>query len=205
MSWKPWVALLSLSPLALSPAASGDSTATDPRRLVSQALAESLGRKLDAIEKRHKGKERKPETIVVTEGELNSYLAYTLAPEMPAGVSNVAVRFERERIETTGVVDLDRVGKIQTESSLSPLSLLTGPVSVELRGRLQNKDGFGSIEWEQVRVASIPLPLSVLARLVASSTRTARQPEGFDIHAPFRLPYSARKVTLVPGRAVLEF
>jgi hypothetical protein len=203
MSWKPWVALLSLSPLALAPAA-GQST-SDPRRLVSQAMAESLGRKIDAIEKRRKERVRKPETVVVTEGELNSYIAYTLAPEMPAGVSNVAVRFERERIETTGVVDLDRVGKIQTDSSLSPLSLLAGPVGVEVRGRLQNQDGFGTIEWEQVRVASIPLPLSVLARLVASSTRTARQPEGFDIHAPFRLPYSARRVTLTPGKAVLEF
>jgi hypothetical protein len=204
MSWKPLVALLSLSPLVVLSPVSDDST-TDPRRLVSQAMAESLGRKLDAIEKRKKARVSKPETVVVTEGELNSYLAYTLAPEMPAGVSNVAVRFERERIETTGVVDLDRVGKIPTDSALSPLSLLGGPVAVELRGRLQNQDGFGTIEWEQVRVASIPLPLSVLARLVASSTRSARQPEGFDIHAPFRLPYSARRVTLQPGRAVLEF
>ncbi|HEX6738395.1 MAG TPA: hypothetical protein VF310_08995 [Vicinamibacteria bacterium] len=203
MSWKPWVALLSLSPLAVPPAAG--QTNTDPRRLVSQAMAESLGRKLEAIEKRRKDRVRKPETVVVTEGELNSYIAYTLAPEMPAGVSHVAVRFERERIETTGVVDLDRVGKIQTDSALSPFSLLAGPVNVELRGRLQNQDGFGTIEWETVRVASIPLPLSVLARMVASSTRTAKQPEGFDIHAPFRLPYSARRVTLTPGKAVLEF
>jgi hypothetical protein len=205
MSWKPLLALLSLTPLALAPAPGDSTPATDPRRLVSQALAESLGRKLDSIEKRRKEKVSKPQTIVVTEGELNSYLAYTLAPDMPAGVSNVAVRFERERIETTGVVDLDRVGKPQTDSPLSPLSLLAGPVSVEIRGRLQNQDGFGTIEWEQVRVASIPLPLSVLARMVASSTRTSRQPEGFDIHAPFRLPYAARRVTLQPGRAVLEF
>ena len=118
---------------------------------------------------------------------------------------DVAVRFERERIETTGVVDLDRVGKLQSDSALSPLSLLAGPVGVEIRGHLQNQDGFGTIEWEQVRVASIPVPLSVLARLVASSTRNARQPEGFDIHAPFRLPYAARRVTLQPGKAVLEF
>jgi hypothetical protein len=203
MSWKVFVPLLILAPLASS-SASGDST-VDPRRLVSQALAESLGRKLDAIEKRHKARSRRPETVVVTEGELNSYLAYTLATEMPAGVSNVAIRFERESIETTGVVDLDRVGKIQSDSALSPLSLLTGPVSVEIRGRLQNQEGFGTIQWEHVRVASIPVPLSVLARLVASSTRSSRNPEGFDIHAPFRLPYSARRVLLQPGRAILQF
>jgi hypothetical protein len=177
----------------------------DPRRMVSQAMADSLGRKLADIEKRHKARTRKPETVVVTEGELNSYLALTLAPELPAGVSNLAVRFERERIETTGVVDLDQVGKIPADSPLSPLSLLAGPVNVEVAGRLLNQDGFGTVEWERVRVASIPLPLSVLARLVASSTRTARQPEGFDIHAPFRLPYRARRVQLQPGKAILEF
>ena len=142
---------------------------------------------------------------MVTEGELNSYLAYTLASEMPPGVSNIAVRFERETIETTGTVDLDRVGRLKSESALSPLSLLTGPVSVEIRGRLQNDQGFGTIAWEHVRVASIPVPASVLARLVASSTRSSRYPEGYDIHAPFRLPYSAKRVKLQPGRAVLEF
>jgi mRNA-degrading endonuclease toxin of MazEF toxin-antitoxin module len=179
--------------------------APDPRRMVSQAMADSLGRKLDAIEKRFKARSAKPETVVVTEGELNSYLALTVAAEMPPGVSNVNVRFERERIETTGVVDLDQVGKIPTDSALSPLSLLAGPVSVEVAGRLLNQDGFGTIEWERVRVASIPLPLSVLARLVASSTRTSKQPEGFDIHAPFRLPYRARRVQIQPGRAILDF
>ena len=202
MSWT-LVPLLLLTPLAAAPA-SGES-AVDPRRVVSQALAESLGRKLDAIEKRHKARSAQPQTVVVTEGELNSYLAYTLATEMPAGVSNVLVRFERERIETTGTVDLDRMGKIQTDSAFSPLSLLTGPVSVEIGGRLQNDGGFGTIQWEHVRVASIPVPLSVLARLVSSSTRSSRHPEGFDIHAPFRLPYSARRVTVQPGRALLEF
>jgi hypothetical protein len=41
--------------------------------------------------------------------------------------------------------------------------------------------------------------------MVATATRSPRYPSGWDIHAPFRLPYSARRVRLEPGRAVLEF
>jgi hypothetical protein len=203
MSWKAFVPLLVVVPVAASSAAG--EAAVDPRRMVSQAMADSLVRKLDSIEKRQQARSRRPETVLVTEGELNSYLAYTLASEMPPGVTNVNVRFEREAIETTGTVDLDRVGRIKSESAFSPLSLLTGPVSVEIRGRLQNQEGFGTIAWEHVRVASIPVPVSVLARLVSSSTRSSRHPQGFDIHAPFRLPYDARRVKLQPGRAILEF
>src|SRR5262245_60626886 len=59
----------------------GRPAAPHPRRMVSQAMADSLGRKLDAIEKRYKARSAKPETVVVTEGELNSYLALTLASE----------------------------------------------------------------------------------------------------------------------------
>ena len=43
------------------------------------------------------------------------------------------------------------------------------------------------------------------AQMVATATRSPRYPNGWDIHAPFRLPYAARRVRLEPGRAVLEF
>jgi hypothetical protein len=40
---------------------------------------------------------------------------------------------------------------------------------------------------------------------VARSTRKPDNPEGVDISAPFRLPYSVRRVRLEPGRAFLDF
>jgi hypothetical protein len=171
----------------------------------SWPAAEALAKKLTSIEAHKRAKARKPETIVVTEQELNSYLNLKLGADLPTGVSDVQVSMQRERLEATGQVDLDKLDIKRGSSPFSPLALLSGRVPVLLRGRLQSLDGFGTVEWEEVQLATIPVPLTVLERLVASSTRTERNPEGFDIHAPFRFPYSVRRVRIEPGRALLDF
>jgi hypothetical protein len=180
-----------------------------PRAGLSWAEADSLTRKLASIEKRTTARSAPParaETVLVTEGELNSYLNLSFASQMPPGLSDVHVRLEHERIHARGQVDLERV-RAEAGSRLQwkPLALLGGSVPVELSGRLMSGDGFGSVEVEQVRLASLPVPVSVLGQLVSSSTRTASDPDGFDILAPFRLPHSLRRVRLELGRAYLEF
>jgi hypothetical protein len=175
---------------------------------VSWSLSESLQKKLESIELRKKQGIRRAETVLVTEGEVNSYLNLYYAPKLPPGVTDLELRLvDRERISARGQVDLERVNvkqKVQT-SRLNPLSFLGGKVPVTLSGRFQNRDGFGSIAWEEVTIASIPMPITVLEQMVQSSTKTASQPDGFDIHAPFRLPYSLNRVRLEAGRAFLEF
>jgi hypothetical protein len=184
---------------------SQDVRSAPPRAGLSWAESESLGRKLAAIEQRQKQRSRKKETVVVTEGELNSYLNLTYAPELPRGVSDVDARLDYERVRVTGVVDLDEVqGKVQAPSPWSPLNFLRGRVPVELAGRLVNQDGFGTFEVESARISSIPIPISMVEQMVTSSTKSAKNPEGVDIHAPFRLPYSVERVRLEPGKAYLE-
>lgn len=169
------------------------------------AAAESLARKLTSIEARKREKAAKPGTVVVTEHELNSYLQFKLAQDMPTGVSDVQVSMQRERLQATGQVDLDKLDIKKGSSPFSPLALLSGKVPVMLRGRLQSLDGFGNVQIEEVQLATIPVPVSVLERLIASSTRSARDPDGFDINAPFRFPYSLKRVRIEPGRALLDF
>jgi hypothetical protein len=177
-----------------------------PRAGLSWAESESLGRKLAAIEERQKQRSRKKETVLVTEGELNSYLNLAYAPELPRGVSDVDARLDYERIRVSGVVDLDQVqGKVQAPSPWSPLNFLRGRVPVELSGRLVNQDGFGTFQVETARISSIPVPVSVVEQMVTSSTKSSRNPEGVDIRAPFRLPYSVERVRLEPGKAYLDF
>jgi hypothetical protein len=178
-----------------------------PSSAPSANLAESLTRKLEAIEKR--AKSRNPgagESVLVTEGELNSYINLSLGPRLPPGVSGLEVRLEQERIAARAVVDLERVqGRIPSQGAFSPLSLLSGRVPVELKGRLQNQDGFGSLHFEEIRVATIPVPVSMLAQIVSQATRSADNPEGFDVQAPFRLPYTVKRVRVQPGKAWLDF
>jgi hypothetical protein len=58
---------------------------------------------------------------------------------------------------------------------------------------------------EQATVAGVSLPASLVAQVVSQSTKNAQRPQGFDILAPFPLPYKARRVRLEPGRALVEF
>ncbi len=169
------------------------------------AAAESLARKLTSIEARKREKAAKPGTVVVTENELNSYLQLKLAQDMPTGISDVRVSMQQERLQANGQVDLDKLDIKKGSSPFSPLNLLSGKVPVMLRGRLQSLDGFGTVQVEEVQLATIPVPVSVLQRLIASSTRSERDPDGFDINAPFRFPYSLKRVRLEPGRALLDF
>jgi hypothetical protein len=175
---------------------------------LSTGAAVALARKLAAIEKRGRNRPKgsgKAETVVVTEHELNSYLNLTLARDLPKGVSDVHFAIQRERLEATGQLDLDALDLKRGGSPFSPLALLSGKVPVLLRGRLQSLDGFGTLQIEEAQLATIPVPLPFLERIVTSSTRNAQNPEGFDINAPFRFPYTLRRVRLEPGRALLEF
>jgi hypothetical protein len=174
---------------------------------LSWAEADALSRKLAVIEERHRQqKARRSPAVQVTQGELNSYLNLSYASELPKGVSDVEVRFGQGRIEAKGYVDIEQVrGKVPQGSTWSPLSFLSGQVPIEIAGKLVNKDGFGTVELDSAYVASIRVPISVVEQMIASSTKSAKHPGGYDLHAPFRLPYSVSRVRVEPGQAVLEF
>ena len=196
------VASPALPALRVAPALADDAA---PRTL-SHAEAESLSRKFKAIEIQSQTmRARKPESVLITEGELNSYLNLTYAPELP-GITDMDIRIDSERIEARGLIDLERVrGKVPPPSPWSPLALLRGKVPVELKGKLRTRDGFGTIDVEEAWIASIPVPMSFVEQIVSSATKKPSQPEGFDIHAPFRLPYYVNRVRLEPARAFLDF
>src|SRR5437899_2804083 len=197
-----WLALVLLAPVA-----SADDIRPVPRPGLSWEEAESLNRKLEAIEARRDDPPRKgrPDTVTVTESELNSYLNLTMGEKLPKEVKDLDVRLEHEHLQATGMVDLDKVKAKVSSTSWNPLMLMGGFVPVLLRGRLVNQDGFGSIIWEDVRVNAWSVPIALLEQMVASATRKPDNPGGFDISAPFRLPYQVRRVRLEPGRALLEF
>lgn len=175
-------------------------------RTLSPSEATALDRKFDELNERHKARRVIRETVLVTESEVNSYLNLSPSVKMPRGLSDVVVRLEQERIHATGILDLDKVrDKMPNLSPLSPLYWLSGQVPVLLRGRLVNDDGFATVEWEDVRVGNIPVPISLLHQIVSSTTKSEDYPDGFDIRAPFRLPYSLRQVRIEPGRAYLDF
>jgi hypothetical protein len=83
--------------------------------------------------------------------------------------------------------------------------MLSGPVPVELGGRLRSAEGLARVELETVIIAGVSLPPALLAQIVSFATRSDEQPSGLDIAAPVALPWTAKSVRLEPGRALFDF
>ena len=150
------------------------------------------------------GKPASRQTIVVTERQLNSYVSLSLAPKIPPGLSGLELDLQKDRLFARGILDLDQV-KSKTPQGAGLLAFLSGSVPVELRGRFSSAEGKGRVDVEEALVAGISLPPAVLAQIVSQSTRSPARPQGFDILAPFPLPFTARRVRLEPGRALVDF
>jgi len=148
------------------------------------------------------GKPASREPIVVTERQLNSYVR--LAAKLPPALTNVEIGLQKDALLARGTLDLDQV-KSKMPQGAGLLGFLSGTVPVQLTGRFWGAEGTGRVEVEQATVAGISLPASLVAQIVSQSTKSPERPQGFDIFAPFPLPYTARRVRLEPGRALVEF
>jgi hypothetical protein len=167
----------------------------------SDAVALTVAR----VERRLKaGKPASADPIALTEKQLNSYVNLGLAAKVPPALTSLAVGLQKDRLRAEGMLDLDKV-KSKMPQGAGLLAFLSGSVPVTLQGRFSSADGTARVEVEEATVAGISLPPSLLAQIVSQSTRSAKRPQGFDILAPFPLPYGARRVRLEPGRALVEF
>jgi len=170
--------------------------------------ADVLARTLRRIDRRlRSGRPASKETVVVTERQLNSFVNLSLGDRIPTEVSDLELRLEPGRLAAHAIVDLDRVRSKLPEGTAATalLALLSGPVPVELRGRLAGADGMGQLTLEEARIGGVGMPPSVLTQLVALATRSEEQPKGLDIEAPQPLPWTARRLRVESGRLLVDF
>lgn len=180
------------------PAAPPDLSWTD-----SDALTTTLAR----VDRRlRSGRPAASGTLVVTERQLNSYVNLELGPKIPAGLTEFRLALLPDGLAARALLDLDQVkGKVPSGAATGFLALLSGTVPVELRGRLVAANGTGRIEVSQASLGGVSLPPALVAQLVASSTKTAARPQGFDLQTPFPLPWRARQIRFEGGRALVDF
>lgn len=185
----------------------GDPVRPSPPADLRWEDADRVAATVARLERRLKaGKPASREPIVVTEREVNSYVALTLAPKIPPALSALRFHLAPDRLEASGMLDLDAVrSKLPKSGPTSLLAFLSGTVPVELKGRFQGSAGLGKVEVEEALVSGISLPPALLAEIVAQATRSAQRPGGFNLLAPVPLPWTVETIRLEPGRAVVEF
>ena len=189
------VAPLAALGVAGQPETSGPLTAQDGQR---------LGRKISQIHERDATGGSEVQRLVVFEREVNAHLRFQGASQLPPSVTLPKLSILGQgRVIAEVMIDLDILRESRQRGVLDLLNYLGGKVPVMATGVVQATGGVGQVTVEAVEIAGISVPPAVLYQLVRYYTRGESYPEGFDLAAPFELPYSIRAVAVEVGRAVV--
>ena len=171
----------------------------------SRADADQLLRKIAIIATHGLSARTAPRRTPVTESEVNSFLEFHARDEMPAGVLEPVVTIEEAgHLRGRALVDLDEVKKANaSEGGLGMLAMLSGRVPIEATGTLRTANGVAQFELEQALVSGVPVPKALLRQVVSYYSRTAENPEGIDLEAPFPLPVNIRQIETLRGQAII--
>jgi len=180
---------------------------TAPKGGLSRELSDAFGKKLEQLEKYEHDPKAKRVPVTVFESELNSYVRYALAEKVPRGLRDVHIVLREGRLELRGIANLSEFHDLKDKAAgaASFLSLLGGDLPVEIVADFKSDRGFGQFDVVSAQVGPVPLSATVLGDIVARATVDASRPNGFDIRAPFRLPYAARRIRSQQALAIVEY
>ena len=140
----------------------------------------------------------------VSDVEVNSYLRYLAADQVPVGiVEPVLSALGDGRVSGSAVVDLDAVRKQKTRGWLDPMAYLSGRLPVNAAGRLTTKEGKGQFQLETADISGVTVPKAVLQELVTYYSRTPENPDGINMDAPFELPARIREIRVGTGTSTV--
>lgn len=167
--------------------------------------AELLKQKFAAISNRAEARLRQPARTTLTEKEVNAYLAYETADDLPTGVVEPSLSIlGSDRVTARAVVDLDQVRKERNPTSLlDPVRYLRGRLQVSATGLVHATSGMASFEFEAADVAGVPIPKFLLQEIVGYYSRSPERPSGIGLDDRFALPASIREIQVLRGQAVV--
>lgn len=144
-------------------------------------------------------------TTPLTQREVNSYLRYDLAAQVPVGIAEPVITIVGQgRLMGEALVDLDAVSRANPPKGVfDPMRLLTGRLPVRIQGVLVTSRGTGRFSLETASIAGLPVPKSVLQTLVSYYSKSDDNPDGVALDDPFALPAAIREIRVEPGRAIV--
>jgi hypothetical protein len=150
------------------------------------------------------GKAVQPQTTPVSDAEVNSYLRFLAADQIPVGIVEPVLNALGEgRVSGRALVDLDAVRKQKQRGWLDPIGYLSGRLPVTASGRLTTKEGKGQFQLESADISGVTVPKAVLQELVSYYSRTPENPAGIDMDAPFELPARIREIQVGSGSSTI--
>jgi hypothetical protein len=167
--------------------------------------AESRAASLVAAQKleRISSEKLKPgETVSLTENELNSYIRYDYAEEIPEGVRDLHVTLLKDYGVAEALVDLEKLPSVKN----SPVAamgarLFRGERKLRARCRFVSAEGQGKVDVEQVELDGQVLPDFLVEYLIASAVQP--QLPDFESGKPFALANKLRQIRLEPANVAV--
>ena len=144
----------------------------------------SVNRKITHLEANSRATHPNPVPTVLTEGEINAYLASDEV-QFPAGVESVQLSGTPGEISGTAKVDFDKV-RAGIHSANPLLSIFSGVHRVDVDARAYGRGGQGYVHVDSVSLDGIEVPEFVL-RLFVEKYIQPRNPH-IGIDSQFQLP-----------------
>jgi hypothetical protein len=172
---------------------------------ISGEQGNSFARKLDEINQNATAKPATQKRTTITEPEVNSYLAFNIKNKIPRGLAEPHIRFVGNgQLAGRVLVDMDDFKRGRSSGGmLDPLSYISGQVPVTARGVLSTRDGKGQFQLNSAEMNGYPLPKPFVQELVRYFSRTADNPNGFNLDEPFNLPAKIREISVGTAEAVV--
>ena len=171
----------------------------------TRAEADAMQRKIDRIAALPQGAGRRATMTPFSEREVNAYLRFQLKETIPSGITEPVITIVGDgRVSGQAVVDLDAVSKANRSTSwFDPMRLLTGRLPVTAAGMLETRDGSGRFVLESAAISGVPIPKSVLQRVVSYYSTTPEDPDGIGLDDAFALPAQIVEIRVQPGQALV--
>jgi hypothetical protein len=168
---------------------------------VSPRAAQVLQGKIDAIKKAEPAADtpHAPKTVVLHEAELESYVLYELAAEIPAKVDSIHVKL------TPGAISADTQLTFSSNSTGNPIvdALIGGTHNLFIKGALSGSDRTGKFELQEVRIDAIPVP-KIFIQTIFNKYVKPKYPDA-DLSQPFDLPWGIQSVEIESGQARVTY
>lgn len=168
---------------------------------LSEKAAQSLQTKIDAIKKAADTPNQKhgSKRVQLSEGELESYVFYSLKDDIPAHLDSIDVQLGED------TVGCDTQITFNSNATGNPLldTLVGGTHNLSVRGKLIAREGRGKFNLQEVQVDGIPVPNVLIQALIKRYVKP-KYPE-VDLNEPFDLPWDIQEMKLEPGKATVIY
>ena len=165
----------------------------------SEESARGLEHKIQAIKAAQNTPEHQPQTVEVTEAELESYVWFELQSKIPARLQAVDVQL------TPGSVgaDVRLTFPPNATGNVAIDTILSGTHTFFVKGKLTAENRRGRFILDETKLDGIPVPTILIEGLISRYVKPL-YPE-VDLSEPFDLPWNIKSIAIASGSASVSY